>query len=376
MSNRIKSRADYWSRQGAEVYLIKEDDPNFLQLIIELDSLPHTVFYWGVAFYISLYRMGKLEAIYKNLQSPSVGVIGDHPFAPWLIEHLASLSDKIVIFGKEPCYQSVLKVIVPNYSQYRSGQTSSYPLGSHHIRVVPFSDRFIDILVPMDMRMTYIDRDKLRAEGQQLHLPNDWVDQTLDDLHLQPDIYPFDLMREHLAPYYDVTELRNRDVSKFMSLMSFCHNMDMCQRGERRLVFLRDLIESNPDATIMALCNESELLPSRDNVSYLGWTKYKSYKNLLAHSHACAFVSPSYPHVINERLYDILPLHVGTITPLNQALKQLEFKTVKSELRMSKANFSEESFAHDLMQIQRPGIMEVLFEIFKELIYRTAGNDI
>ena len=322
----LSLRSQYWAQQGHSVVFLNMNHPKFLSDLFDHDKHPQTVIFWGPFYSIFITLMGNhTKGLSTYLTSPSVGHIGDHPFAEWLARSL-ELNKNLTFIGREVKYKDALQFLLGHNSiDFRLIDAIQYrPIElKHSVEIIDHSKREIDFLVPMDFRQNTPSLVHAFELLKTLKIKKSTFDKICNEMIVSLDVYPLDIVVEHLSS----TQIKNiqfnpQNKHRFLSAL---HILDMQTRKRRRIDILKKTIDLNPQYQFLVLSSEVKALAHYDNIVYLGPQRFDDYSTLLANSKNVVFSSPTYPNVINERYCDAILYQTNIMSDVNTSIKNLPF---------------------------------------------------
>ncbi|MHA6286996.1 glycosyltransferase family protein [Maricaulis sp. CAU 1757] len=319
----MDARVEAWRQAGHDVLELRRTDTRFFNKLAKLCDAKSAVLFLGYAFNLALsHRQAEPVNVSDIVDCPVFGMIGDHPFAHFLVEDIVGLSSSLRLFGREPGYEIAHKFLRP-------GGPDLVPLTGLPVGEVADTgaanlneDRDIDVLVPMDLRSGVPDAEFIGSEAEKIGFPRPLSKRLIAALKDEYEVYPWTIFAEIVEDSFGVplTQLARSDKQR-VALAKCLNLIDLRIRADRRQSMVRRLAGCDPGLRIAILDEPTGRSLAPSNIEYLGKRDAQEYFRLLARTKVTLFVHPTYPGMINGRVVNALSAGSSVVCDPNPCLE-------------------------------------------------------
>ena len=313
-----------WTSLGFDVSMISISSDNlFIRDIFIADRIPNNIFYWGPFFGITINPLVVQQnqiSLISQLTSPSFGHLGDHPFAEWMMEALDGVAnlDCFTLSGREKYFVKDLDCFskreyfkyfpLDEACPYRITEPSS-KINKEELTLVAMDFRYLkDINAIIEQGARNLGLNKFRIKELMEYL-------STSDLYITDAIQAY--IKEKKSRY-KFSEI-DKDVLARATGKLF-HLIDMKYRYSTRVNIFNEYCELFPHQHILVLGNKMPGLKPNKNTEFVGNLVFEDYLKLLDVAKTTLFANPTYPNVVNERIFAALQRNVDIICDENKAI--------------------------------------------------------
>ena len=314
--------------RGIPTRIAFADRPDFIRKTMRLSARDDFAVLSGPYFFdfrLQASQHFSGQCLFDMFDKPVYGVLGDHPFTEFMWERLLLAARTTHLFVIDETLIEEARFINPRLEKFSVLRPAAAPAMGDATDRQPFEERGIDVLVPMNLRLTPLDMKAVVARYSASPKLAELVETVFEQAMNGTDFSVFHIFQQQYAEAFGTPfRVSNPPVSADLLVLHALSLTEHLVRTERRQRLVRQVLDL-PETVRIVVTQELAAMPelaNRPNIRMVGKLAAPQLRRLYANSRIVLNSNPTFWKSIPSRALNAMASGAVLATDGTEALNE------------------------------------------------------